>query len=357
MDAVAVGGAEIVLGHLLAELDSSIEVSVLGVDRDVADTVASRRPGSPVSVVPPVRNKADLGPIAAHVRAVRDLRPDVLHVNLWSSWEGQYAILAGLLNRRPVVAVEHIVFGDQPPIQRVLRRALCSRLAAHVAVGDRVAREIEEMIGLARGSIETIHNGVPDLPLDAVPRPSDGTLIGAVGRLVPQKGLDLLIRSVALLPDEVTCVLIGDGPLRADLEQLAASLGVADRVLITGWVERPRDYMPVLDLVALPSRFEGFPLVALEAMLASRPLVATDVQSIPEAVEDGVTGFLVPPDDVGALTGALTEALSDRPRLEEMGRRARARALERFTAPTMARSYEALYRRLLNDNRGLPRAR
>lgn len=351
MDSTDIGGAEIALGHLLAELDPSIDVSVLGVDRRVAEAIASRRPGTPVSIVPPVRNKADLGPIAAHVRAIRARRPDVLHVNLWSSWEGQYAILAGWLNRRPVVAVEQIVFGAQPRIQRALRRALCSRLSAHVAVGERVAREVETMIGLAPGSIETIHNGVPDLPLNPVPRPVEGPTVGAVGRLAPQKGLDVLIRAAALLPPDVTCMLVGDGPLRGDLERLAASLGVADRVLITGWVERARDYLPALDVVALPSRFEGFPLSAVEAMLASRPLVATPVQSIPEAVEDGITGLLVPPEDGDALARAIAELLHDPSRREEMGRRGRARALERFTSATMARAYEALYRRVLSEPR------
>jgi glycosyltransferase involved in cell wall biosynthesis len=353
MDSLYIGGAEISLGNLLAELDPSIDVSVLGVNRQVAETVATRRPGTRVSLVPAVRNKADLRPIAAHVRAVRDLRPDLLHVNLWSSWEGQYGILAGLLNRRPVVAVEQIVFGSQPWIQRALRRALSRGLAAHVAVGRQVGREVEEMIGLERGSIETIYNGVPDVALNPVARPAAGPTVGAVGRLSPQKGLDVLIRAMALLPGDVTCVLVGDGPLRAELEQLAESEGVADRLIITGWVERARDYLPALDVVAMPSRFEGFPLAAVEAMLASRALVGTRVQSIPEAVQDGRTGLLVAPDDPQALAAAVAELLRDVPRREEMGARGRALALERFTSRTMARSYEALYARLLSA-RGVP---
>lgn len=351
MDSVEVGGAEIALGHLLAELDPSIEVTVLGVDPGVVEAIASRRTGSAESIVPVVRNKADLGGIARHVRAIRALRPDLLHVNLQSPWEGQYGILAGLLNRRPVVAVEQIVFGSPPPVQRFLRRALCSRLSAHVAVGERAAREIEEMIGLEAGSVETIHNGVPDVSPNPVPHPVGGPIVGAVGRLVHQKGLDLLIRAVASLPEEATCVLVGDGPERDALERLARELGVGDRLIVTGWIDRPRDYMAALDVVALPSRFEGFPLVAIEAMLARRALVATRVQSIPEAVEDGVTGLLVPPEDAEALAGAITTLLSDSTRREEMGERGRARALERFSAQAMARSYEALYRRLLPEGR------
>jgi glycosyltransferase involved in cell wall biosynthesis len=349
MDSVEIGGAEISLGNLLTELDPSIEVTVLGVNAGVVEKIAARRGGSSTLTLPPVRGKADLGRIVKHVRAVRALRPDLLHVNLQSPWEGQYGILAGLINRRPVVAVEQIVFGAQPRRQRWLRRALCSRLSAHVAVGERAAREIEEMIGLEPGSVETIYNGVPDEPLTPVPRPAEGPIVGAVGRLVHQKGFDLLIRALESLPAEATCVLVGDGPERASLEELASRLGLRDRLIVTGWAERPRDYLPSFDVVALPSRFEGFPLVAVEAMLARRPLVVSRVESLPEAVENGTTGLLVPPDDVEALAGALTELLSDPDRREAMGERGRARALARFTSTAMARSYEAVYRRLLPE--------
>jgi glycosyltransferase involved in cell wall biosynthesis len=347
MDSVEIGGAEISLGHLLAELDPSIEVSVLGVDDRVVDKIAAGRPGTSTMTVPHVRGKADVKRLAQHVRAVTASRPDLVHVNLQSPWEGQYGILAGLLARRPVVAVEQIVFGAQPRRQVFLRRALCSRLAAHVAVGVRAAREIEEMIGLEAGSVETIYNGVPDLSLDPVPPPVEGPIVGAVGRLHTQKGFDLLIRALPSLSSEVSCVLVGDGPERANLEGLASSLGVRDRLFVAGWTARARDYLPAFAVVAMPSRFEGFPLAAVEAMLASRPLVATRVESLPEAVEDGRTGLLIPPDDVDSLAGALKDLLGDPTRRREMGERAREIALRRFTDKAMTRSYEDLYRRLV----------
>jgi glycosyltransferase involved in cell wall biosynthesis len=351
-EGTSVGGAEIVLGHLLAELDPRIEVSVLGVRRAVVETVAARRPGLHTAIVPEAENKADLAAIAAHVRAVRALRPDVLHVNLHSPWEGQYGILAGLLNRCRVVAVEHSPFGSRSGLQRLLRRALCSRLAAHVAVGERAARRLEHLIGMAPGSIETIDNGVPDIPLTPIPRVARGAVIGALGRFAPAKGLDLLVRALASLPEEVNCVLVGDGPERANLESLAAELGVSDRVVLTGWVERPRDYLPGFDVVVMPSRFEAFGLVAVEAGLAERPVVATAVDGIPDAVVDGATGVLVPPEDPVALAKAISALLRDPSKRTEMGRRARARALERFSVARMARSYEELYRRLLSSGRG-----
>jgi glycosyltransferase involved in cell wall biosynthesis len=347
-DSVEIGGAEISLGHLLSELDPSVEVAVVGVDEGVVEQIGSRRQGSSTLAVRPVKGKWDLRALIEHLRAVRSQRPDLVHVNLQSPWAGQYGILAGLVCRVPVVAVEQIVFGDQPAVQRWLRRALCSRLAAHVAVGEQAAREVEEMIGLRRGSVGTIYNGVPDLPVNPAPRAADGPTVGAAGRLVPQKGFDLLLRAVASLP-AATCVLVGGGPEQGNLEDLASSLGMRDRLVVTGWTDRVRDQLASFDLVALPSRFEGFPLVAVEAMLARRALVVSRVQSLPEAVEDGSTGMVVPSEDVAALTEALRELLEDPGRRERMGERGRTRALENFTSTAMARSYESLYHRLLPE--------
>ncbi len=347
-DAATVGGAELAAGHLLAELDGAIDAAVIGVEPEVAHVIASRRPGTRVLGVPRVRNKADLRASAAHARAVRHLRPDILHVNLWSPWEGQYAIVAGLLTSVPVVAVEHLGIGSTSALQRGLRRILCSRLAAHVAVGARAARQVEELIGLPRGSVETIHNGIPDVPLTPAPRIGPGPIVGGVGRFSRQKGFDTLIAALPSLPD-VTCVLVGDGPERGQLERLASELGVSDRVVMTGWIDEPRNHLASVDLVAQPSRYEGAPLAMIEAMLAERAIVASNVGSVPELVEDGRTGLLIPPDDPAALAAALSGLLSDRRLRTEMGKRARERALARFTAPAMARSYEALYARVLSD--------
>jgi len=346
-DATSTGGAEMALGHLLAALDASIEVDVLGVDPLVLQTIASRRPSADVRVLSPVRNKSDLPNVAAHVRAITESRPSIVHVNLWSPWAGQYGILGGLIARRPVVAVEQIVFGSPARLQRGLRRLLCSRLAAHVAVGDGTARQIEDLIGLPRGSVETIHNGVPDVPFRAVDRLRPGPIVGSVARLHEQKGLDVLVRALVLLPD-VTVVLVGDGPERERLERLATELGVRDRLVITGWVENPRDYLPSFDVFCAPSRFEGFPLAVTEALLARRPVVGSSVESIPEAVEHGSTGLIVPPDQPEALAEAISSLLRDRDQREAMGDRARGRALDRFTSSSMASSFEALYHRILD---------
>ena len=141
-------------------------------------------------------------------------------------------------------------------------------------------------------------------------------------------------------------MIVGDGPERERLERLAASLGIAQRVAFEGWQSDARDFLTTFDVFVLPSRFEGFPLVLLEAMLAGLPVVATDVGSVAEAVQDGETGLLVPPDDVQALNEALHTLLDDPDLRRKLGDAGRARALE-FSPARMAREFEALYAEVL----------
>jgi glycosyltransferase involved in cell wall biosynthesis len=138
-------------------------------------------------------------------------------------------------------------------------------------------------------------------------------------------------------------VLVGDGPARPQLERLAAELGVGDRLVITGWRDDARSYLETLDLFVLPSHFEGFPLSAVEAMLAGRPVVATDVGGVAELVVHGATGLLVPRGDPEALSRSIRTLLDDPERRQRMGAEGRALARERYSPGAMAHRFEVLY--------------
>jgi glycosyltransferase involved in cell wall biosynthesis len=350
-DAVTPGGAEASAGHLLSELPERFEVVVAGVDARVAETIASRRPGTPVEVVERAADKRDLSAIAAHVRLMRRVRPDILHVNLFSPWNGQYAQLAGIVTPGvTTVTVEHLPMPWTHRRQRLAKRALTRCAAAHVAVGDRAAREIEQLVGLPRGTMMTIHNGVPDVavePVEPVEPPASRPVIGSLGRLSEQKSYGVLIRALPELPD-ANLVLVGDGPERPALERLAEDLGVRERLHITGWTDSARAHLGYFDVFALVSHYEAFPLAILEAMLAEVPVVATDVGSVAEAVHDGETGLLVPPRRPADVARAIGSLLSEPERASALARNARRLALERFTASAMAERYVQLYDRLLS---------
>jgi glycosyltransferase involved in cell wall biosynthesis len=342
-DAPLVGGAEVSMGRLLSELKPEISATVMGTSEDVVRWIAEQRPGTGVELVPSPRRRWDPGVLAAHVRALRRLRPDVLQVNLITPWSCRYALLAGMVLRHGgMVAVEQLPHSSTSRVHRWFKSLSSRRLAAHVAVGEGSARDVERLARLPAGSVRTIHHGVPDLPLQPKPRPSSGFVVGSVGRLDRQKGLDVLVDALPAIPDAFA-LLVGDGPERDDLLARAAAAGVADRLSVTGWQADARNYLTALDVFVLPSRFEGFPQAVVEALLAELPVVASDVGSVSESVIDGETGFLVPPDDAPALAEALRRLQDDPELRRELGRRGRERALTEFSLTGMARAYEALY--------------
>jgi glycosyltransferase involved in cell wall biosynthesis len=227
-----------------------------------------------------------------------------------------------------------------------MKRLTSRGVDRHVGVGERTSREVEELFGLPAGSVVTIHNGVPDERRQPAPRTRPGPLIGSIGRLEAQKGYDILIRALVAIED-ATLVLVGEGSERAALEQLASEVGVAERVVWVGWSEDARNYLGTFDVFAFPSRFEGFPLAVLEALLARAAVVATDVGSIGEAVRHGETGLLVPRDDAAALADAIRKLLTDEPLRRRLGEQGRRLVLERFTAEHMTSAFESLYEELL----------
>jgi glycosyltransferase involved in cell wall biosynthesis len=346
-DNVEWGGADQSLAHVLARLDSAIDVAVVGVSKEIVERIAAGRAAARTHVLRRPRSGHDWRSLAGHVRVLRALEPDLVHANLSSPWSCQYCVAAaGILRRPRVVAVYQLVVPSVSASQRWAKRLTLPTVDRHVGVGEHTSREVEEILGLRGGSVATIHNGVPDEDAPEPPRPAPGPLIGAVGRIAHQKGFDLLVRALGGIED-ATLVLVGEGEERPSLETLARSLGVADRIVWVGWSDRPRDYLGAFDVFVLPSRFEGFPLALLEAMLARVPVVATDVGSVSEAVRNGETGVLVPPEDVDALAAAITRLLRDETVRRELREKGRELVLERFTADHAARAFESLYRDLL----------
>ena len=160
------------------------------------------------------------------------------------------------------------------------------------------------------------------------------------------KRVDALIDAVADIP-EATLVIVGDGLERRALEDQARRLGVSDRVHFVGHTETPEAYLEQFDVFVLPSARDAMPLVVLEAMANSIPVVATRVGGVAEVVGDGETGVLVPPDDIDALRAAIVRLLADPALRERMGAAGCARFQATFTAAAMAQAYERLYEELL----------
>jgi len=285
---------------------------------------------------------------------------DVLHAH----W-----IPAGLIGlttwrRRPVVVT---VWGSDmallrlPVVGKVARRLL-RRAAAVIAVSGAMERELLAL-GLPAGKVSVVLTAIdaqepPQRSREelrsALGLPPGRPLALFLGRLSPVKGPDVLVEAIAALHErqpQACFVFAGDGQLRGPLEDAVRARSLQKQVVFAGFVARERvaDYLAACDLLVLPSRSEGLPHAVLEAMAFSLPVVASAVGGVPEAVEDGVTGALVPPGDPRALADALDPLLSDaalRARQGAAGRRAfEARA---HTWDRVARDLEALYARALS---------
>lgn len=245
----------------------------------------------------------------------------------------------------------------------VRRKVLVNRLASSltdrvVAVSEDARAVAVDVEGVNPAKVVTILNGVDTeeyRPGDAASArallgvPEGGYHVGCVARLSPEKDHATLLAAFASLrarrPD-AHLTLVGDGPLRKELEADAGRRGLGEAVTFAGTRGDIAALLPGFDVFALSSRTEGISLTLVEAAAVGLPIVATRVGGNPEIVRDGETGLLVPAGDPEALAAAL-DAVASKPDRSEMGRRGRARMVERFSVDTMVQAYEDLYAEVL----------
>ena len=278
---------------------------------------------------------------------LRRLDPDLLHVHAGIGWEGHGLARLGRAAGIPmIVRTEHLPYLLTDPGQQAEHRAGLDLVDATVCVSQAAAESLRAA-GLTDRLLRTIPNGVSPsrVPGDRgtlrrrLGLPPDAAVMLTVARFTPQKGHATLLAAwphILAAEPRALLLLAGDGPVRRHVEAAAAGHGT---VRFLGNRDDVPDLMAAADLMILPSRFEGLPLVILEAMAADLPAVATDTPGTDEAVIDGETGLLVPPDDAPALADPVA-----RGRMAEAGQ-ARWRRL--FTASRMARDTLRLYDELL----------
>jgi glycosyltransferase involved in cell wall biosynthesis len=180
-------------------------------------------------------------------------------------------------------------------------------------------------------------------------------IVGAAGRLSPEKGFGVLVeaaRRVAQTDPPVGFILFGDGPLRQALARQVAAAGLQNIFVLAGFRADLDRFLPFLDLLVLPSYTEGLPNVILEAFAAGVPVVATAVGGTPEVLEEGVSGYLVPPGDPRALAGRIHDALRSEAKRRAMGLCGRRRIAEAFTFDGQCLQYQRLFENLAARGRG-----
>jgi len=354
------GGAERVVHDIATGLDprrfEPLVISVRPATGDVAGWLASA--GVPVRSLES-RGRLGLGDSRRLARILSEERVEILHAHLVRAIH--LGAKAG--NRAGVPAVVATVHDIQRMLGRLrlgaMRRA-ARRLDAVACVSEAARADLVARVGVAPGRARVIPNGVAPARFegpfdrDATRRSlgvgDDAFVVISLGRLRREKGHDTALRAmvdIARAEPKARLVVVGDGPERARLERLSSRLGLGGRAVFAGQREDVGAVLAAADCMVAPSRYEGFGLAAAEAMAAGLPVVASDVDALPELIEDGVSGILVGPGDPDALARSVIAILRDGDLARALGAAARERVRERFTLDKMLRSYEALYEDVL----------
>jgi glycosyltransferase involved in cell wall biosynthesis len=295
----------------------------------------------------PMPFAGDFAPAAALAlrKLVREFQPHAVHLH------DPHAVAAALLLPAsvPQVASRRVDFPARGPLSR-WKYARCRRV---IAVSRAVAGVLAAD-GFDAGRVRVVYEGVPDRPpaagggdaLATLGVPAGAPVVGNVAALTAHKDQATLLAAAArALPrvPQARFVIAGRGELEEALRAQAMALGIRDAVVFAGFRTDVDRLLPAFAVFCLSSRTEGLGTSLLDAMCYGRAVVATRAGGIAEAVEDGVTGRVVPPGDAEALAGALVELLEDPGRRERMGEAGRRRFLERFTADRMVEETLAVY--------------
>lgn len=295
------------------------------------------------------------------IRGVRNFllrhQTDILHTHGYKA--NSYGLKASKGTATKIVATSH----NWPGKSAMLRAyaafdKLQLRYFDHICpVSEAVASSLERAL-VPRDKITVVQNGIdvekfsagaPSLKYSA--RYKGKLIVGYVGRLVREKGLDVLLRAAPGVVKQVPnteFVFVGEGPERETLQLLATSLGLQNHVSFLGSRSDLPDLYASFDIFVLPSLGEGMPLVVLEAMAAGRPVVATEVGAIPKVLREGTVGLLVQPNDIVALETALLGLLQEPEKRSFFGRAGFEAVRTTFSAMAMAQAYLSAYNQVLS---------
>ncbi|MCB0195309.1 MAG: glycosyltransferase [Anaerolineae bacterium] len=357
---LSTGGAQMALFRLLQRINrgqfSPLVACLYNGDGAVAEKI--RDLDIPVIDLG-MKTKLQWGAFWRLYKLLRRTRPTILHNWLF------HANLPGRLVGRcagvPTIICSERTMAMESEWRYRLNRWTIGLVDHVVAVSANVRDFSIAHIGLPAEKVTIIYNGLPG-PTQSVPSrqqvrqklnlPEDACVIGAVSRLDPVKGIDVLLQAMVSLED-VLLVVVGDGPERDYLQKVANDLNVTMRVHWMGYQANVNAILPAFDIFVQPSLHEGLPNTVLEAMAARLPVVATAVGGTPELVDHGKTGLLVPSQDVAALSGAIV-SLKNNPKWGlQMGQAGFDRIQQHFTVEKMVHNYETLYHQLVSQKSGV----
>ena len=365
--AFMVGGAEEIVLNLVRHLPARFEPMVCCIHEAGPMGEEIGKTGTPVAVLglnPGIRRPQDVGGIR---RYLRETQPQIVHTFLLTA--SLYGRLAAILERVPIViGTEVNMYADKKPHHAIAERLLMRGTDRVIASAEAVREFYIRQVHADPAKVDVIYNAVdfsqaqPAQPGQsgssraamraALGVPAEALVFGVIARLTEQKGHRFLFDALASTPAlaNVHLLVIGGGERRDALGAQVETHGLSSRVHFLGPRRDLGDLLGAMDVFVMPSLWEGLPLSLVLAMGASLPVVATAVAGIPEVVDDGRTGLLVPPGDTAALGAALGRVAADATLRDRLGRDGQASVLPRFGVDRYVASVTDLYDRLLREH-------
>ena len=361
-------GAENVLLSLAKEMRSSKFSSIIGVLRnsqnphtEIAKEAEKEQIGQ---VVFSCCGRLDFATIWRIRKFILDYKINIIHTHGYKA--NFYGLAASIFTRIPLLATCHnwtdanYMLSLYASIDRYFLRYFDRIIIVSEGLRSRLTNS-----SIRPDRISLIHNGVclekfrninhNSDQKESLNIPPSSPVVGYIGRLSPEKGLPVLLAAarviIAKCPD-IRILIIGDGPLRNELNKICTTLGVTDHVIIAGTKSDIEKIYALIDIFVLPSLNEGLPMVLLEAMASYRPVVATRVGAIPNLIENGINGILVDPGNSDQLVSAIWLLLTDQKERVRIAHSGFDTVSKHFSSTVMSEKYLMVYDKLLNSDVG-----
>jgi len=363
IDSKSFGGAEQVLFTILKKLDRNTWHPVLAYHRSpgISSFIENAEAiGVHTITVPEIRSYYDFNNIFQFGKVLRSIRPAIFHANLNWPLSCSYGIFAAYFARvKIIIATQHLYSEIGWRRGRIEQKLISYPVNKYIAVSYDVARQLREII-VPENKIEVVHNGIilEDYNSRAYNVSGDDVyssirkngetypIVITVARLDKQKGHTYLLKAAADVPGTIF-VFVGDGPEKANLENQARELSLADRVIFLGKRYDIPELLNGCDIFVLPSLYEGLPLSIMEAMAAGKPVVASDIGGVNELIRDGETGYLVPAGDTQALARSINTLVSDPALAGKIALAGKTLVEKEFSADSMVAGVTDIYTRQL----------
>ncbi len=312
-----------------------------------------------------VRIKRAIGPfgVGAFISELLLSREQVVHVQRPNTYTSVFIVIAKLLNRPVVVTIHRAEVLSYHPYPWGFLRSFILRIVDRAICVSESTRQLAIGLGCPARKAIVIYNAVDEQRFrpratrearEALGFSRRDFIILFVGDFRKEKGCDSILQAVAKLDIPFQVLLVGDGPLRSELEDLANSLGISQKVTFTGRLPHASEKLPLCynasDIFALPSHTEGHSMALLEALASGVPVIATRVGGNLETVDEGEDGFLVSPNDDLGFRDAIRELLTDSGLRHKMGIKARERIVEKFSEKEQISKTMAIYTSLTEQS-------